>query len=350
MTMLPSLQLRPLSTSHYYLSGDVVIDAGVAIAPGVMIQADPQTKVIIHSGVVIGSGTVIHANHGSIEIGAGAIIGAEVLLVGNIQIGEQACIGAASTIFHRPALIGKVALQIGAGDLIPPGALLGDTSRKAESAPHATPGMTDGATVTDGATANSSVPSAAAMGAPMGTAAHNAPRNGSATSYSNPGYSNPGYPNPGVNGQSGNAAPPADVSLQGQTGFAASATHGFVGVPQTESTSEAGTAPFSAGNSYFQAPTSRQPDLPCQPFTETPLPSIGTPPPPTRVAPQPSYPGPFTMPKADVPSPVPVSPEHSPESDSTAIQPSTNGAGTVNYVNQMLGRMFPTVGTTRKPD
>lgn len=280
MTILPSLQLRPISTSHYYLSGDVVIGAGVAIAPGVLIQADPDTRVIIHSGVVIGSGTVIHSHHGDLEIGTGTIIGAEVLLVGALQIGEQACIGAASTLFHRPALVGKAALQIAAGEFVPSGSLIGDRSR---------------------------------------SVAPETPSNGSTAIPAPPPASPP--------------EPTATTPITSpSSGFSATATHGFIGVPPT-ATGE----PVS----YFQAPELPKPDLPHQPFTEHPPTPIGTPPPPTSVSPQPSYPQPYTMPKADIPPLTPPPPPSPPDGTASAIEPITNGAGTVNYVNQMLGRMFP---------
>lgn len=283
--MLPSLQLRPISTSHYYLSGDVVIEAGVAIAPGVLIQADPDTRVIIHSGVVIGSGTVIHAHQGDLEIGAGTIIGAEVLLIGTIQIGEQACIGAASTLFHRPALVGKAPLQIAPGELIPSGSLIGDRTRSVEP-----------------------IPSSDAPAAPTVTPTVK----------------------PTVPAPEPTTAPPTHSSSNG--GFSATATHGFIGVPPTASGEPV---------SYFHAPEVPKPDLPHQPFTEHPPTPIGTPPPPTSVSPQPSYPQPYTMPKADIPPPETPLGSNPPDATTSAIEPISNGAGTVNYVNQMLGRMFP---------
>jgi carbon dioxide concentrating mechanism protein CcmN len=114
---LPLLRLQPISQSHYYTSGDVTIQAGVAIAPGVLIQADPNSRVIIKTGVCIGIGAIVHANHGTLEIGEGANIGAEALLVGQLAIGAHACIGAATTIFNT-SIAGK--------QIVPPGSLLGD--------------------------------------------------------------------------------------------------------------------------------------------------------------------------------------------------------------------------------
>ncbi len=120
---LPPLQLRPISTSHYYVSGNVTIHDGAAIAPGVLIQADPDGCVIIKSGACIGVGSVLHAHQGTVEVGEGANIGAEVLLVGQVTIGAHACIGTASTILNSSIELGRV---------IPPGSLIGDTSRQPE--------------------------------------------------------------------------------------------------------------------------------------------------------------------------------------------------------------------------
>lgn len=120
---LLSLQLRPISISHYYVSGDVTIQEGVAIAPGVLIQADPDSCVIIRTGACIGIGVILHASNGILEIEEGANIGAEVLLIGQVSIGRNACIGAASTILNR---------SVASGALVPPGSLLGDSSRPLE--------------------------------------------------------------------------------------------------------------------------------------------------------------------------------------------------------------------------
>ncbi len=118
---LRSLQLRPISTSHYYTSGDVTIQTGVAIAPGVLLQAEPNSQIVIQSGVCIGIGAILHACNGTIEIEAGASIGAEALLVGQVHIGSNACVGAATTIINS---------TISSGSIIPPGSLIGDTSSR----------------------------------------------------------------------------------------------------------------------------------------------------------------------------------------------------------------------------
>jgi len=125
---LPRIQLRPISTDHYYLSGDVTIEAGAAIAPGVLIQADPGSQIRIKHGVCIGIGSILHATAGILEIGEGANIGAEVLLIGQLTIGANACIGSATTILNCSVELGQV---------IPPGSLIGDASRPITQKPKA---------------------------------------------------------------------------------------------------------------------------------------------------------------------------------------------------------------------
>lgn len=117
---LPTLQLQPISTSHYYVNGDVTIQAGAAIAPGVLLQADPNSRIIVKTGACIGIGAILHAQNGVLEVGEGANVGAEVLLIGQVTIGANACIGAATTILNS---------AVSWGQIIPPGSLIGDTSR-----------------------------------------------------------------------------------------------------------------------------------------------------------------------------------------------------------------------------
>jgi carbon dioxide concentrating mechanism protein CcmN len=115
-----SLQHRSIDTAHYFVSGNVTIQEGSAIAPGVLIQADPDSRIVIGAGVCIGLGSVIHAHGGAIEIGEGASIGAGVLLVGAMTIGAGACVGSASTILDS---------SVEAGGLVLSGSLVGDRSR-----------------------------------------------------------------------------------------------------------------------------------------------------------------------------------------------------------------------------
>jgi len=104
------------------MSGDVVVNEGAAIAPGAILQADPGSRISIAAGACIGMGVILHAREGTLEIAAGAILGAGVLVVGAGTIGENACIGAGTTLINP--CIDK--MQIMAA-----GSLMGDTSRQA---------------------------------------------------------------------------------------------------------------------------------------------------------------------------------------------------------------------------
>ena len=70
---LSPLQLS--SNSQIFLSGDVVVNEGAAIAPGAILQADPGSRLSIAAGACIGMGVILHAREGTLEIAAGAILG-----------------------------------------------------------------------------------------------------------------------------------------------------------------------------------------------------------------------------------------------------------------------------------
>ncbi|MEG3839664.1 carbon dioxide concentrating mechanism protein [Microcoleus sp. herbarium14] len=130
---LSPLQLS--SNSQILMSGDVVVNDGAAIAPGVILQADPGSRISIAAGACIGMGVILHAREGNLDIGAGVILGAGVLVVGSGTIGANACIGAATT------LIDPCIPQM---QILPAGSLIGDSSRQivAEDAPPETPAST----------------------------------------------------------------------------------------------------------------------------------------------------------------------------------------------------------------
>ncbi len=112
--------LQPISNTHYYVNGDVTIHPGAAIAPGVLLQADPESQIIIGAGACIGMGAVLHAYQGVLEVGESANIGTGVLIVGKGKIGTNVCIGSMTTIFNS---------SVESGEVLPPGSLVGDTSR-----------------------------------------------------------------------------------------------------------------------------------------------------------------------------------------------------------------------------
>ncbi|MDJ0675339.1 MAG: transferase [Calothrix sp. MO_167.B42] len=103
-----------------YISGEVIIHPSAAIAPGVILQATPNGKIIIGSGVCIGMGSILQVEQGTLEIGAGANLGAGFLMVGEGKVGENACIGSATTLFY---------CSVERGQIVTPGSILGDTSR-----------------------------------------------------------------------------------------------------------------------------------------------------------------------------------------------------------------------------
>jgi carbon dioxide concentrating mechanism protein CcmN len=116
-----------ISDDHLYISGDVTLDDRAAIAPNVMLQADPGCKILIAAGVSIGSGSILHAHNGNLEIDAGATLGSGVLVIGSGKIGADACIGSRATVMNS---------SIAPEYAVPPGAIIGDYS---SPAPPATP-------------------------------------------------------------------------------------------------------------------------------------------------------------------------------------------------------------------
>ena len=103
-----------------HLDGNVTIDPSAAIAPGVLLQAEPNSRITIGAGVCIGAGSMVHAAGGNIDIGTGACLGRGVLIIGSGSIASNACIGAGTTVIDP---------QIEDGAVIPPHSLLGDRSR-----------------------------------------------------------------------------------------------------------------------------------------------------------------------------------------------------------------------------
>ncbi|USR92515.1 hypothetical protein NEA10_07305 [Phormidium yuhuli AB48] len=120
------LPISPLEREDVFVSGDVTIHANAAIAPGVVLQAGPNERIIIADGVCLGLGVVIHAHQGNICVKAGANLGAGVLIVGACTVGPYASIGAASTIINQ---------DIAPDDVVPAGTVLGDRSRPQEAVP-----------------------------------------------------------------------------------------------------------------------------------------------------------------------------------------------------------------------
>ena len=119
MIYLPPPQ--PVPNKDIRISGDVEIHPTASIAPGVILQAAPDKRIVIGADACIGMGVIINASKGSIEIGSGAILGSGVLIIGACKVGNNACVGTAVTIFQA---------NVEAMKTIEPGAVLGDDSRK----------------------------------------------------------------------------------------------------------------------------------------------------------------------------------------------------------------------------
>ena len=117
-----ALNFESINTKQSLTKGDVVIFADAVIAPGVLLQADIGSQIIIRSGVCIGLGSVIHARGGIIIIHDGANLGAGVLLIGAVTIGARACLGAAVTVIDS---------VVAPGTILEAGTLVGDRSRQA---------------------------------------------------------------------------------------------------------------------------------------------------------------------------------------------------------------------------
>jgi carbon dioxide concentrating mechanism protein CcmN len=110
-----------MSDAHIYISGNVTIHPSAAIAPSVMLQADPDSQLIVAAGACIGVGCVLHAHQGTLEVETGATLGSGVLIIGQGSIGAHACIGAMTTIINS---------SIPPEEIVPPGSLIGDRSRQ----------------------------------------------------------------------------------------------------------------------------------------------------------------------------------------------------------------------------
>lgn len=100
--------------------GDVTIHESAVVAPGTILQAAPDSRIVIKEGACLGMGTLLNAYQGNIEIESGAMLGAGVLIVGHSKIGKNACIGSGTTILNT---------SIEQQSVIKPGSLIGDTSR-----------------------------------------------------------------------------------------------------------------------------------------------------------------------------------------------------------------------------
>ncbi|HLO88949.1 MAG TPA: transferase [Nostocaceae cyanobacterium] len=113
--------LRLNDNFNSYISGEVNIHPSAVLAPGVILQAAANSRIIIGPGVCIGMGSILQVSEGILEIEAGVNLGAGFLMVGQGKIGANACIGATTTVFN---------CSVAPGQVVPPGSILGDSSRQ----------------------------------------------------------------------------------------------------------------------------------------------------------------------------------------------------------------------------
>lgn len=119
-SIIPSLSAL-IQDSNFYISGKVTVHPNAVIAPGVLLQADPDSHLIIADGVCIGVGCVLHAYQGTLVVESGVTLGSGTLVAGQGKIGANACIGAMTTIIDS---------SVAASEMVPPGSLIGDRSRQ----------------------------------------------------------------------------------------------------------------------------------------------------------------------------------------------------------------------------
>jgi carbon dioxide concentrating mechanism protein CcmN len=119
MIYLPPPQ--PVADRDIRINGDVEIHPTASLAPGVILEAAPNHRIIIGANVCLGMGVILNAGQGSIEIESGVTLGSGVLVIGESKIGSNACIGTSTTIFQ--ASVSSMAV-------INPGSLIGDISRQ----------------------------------------------------------------------------------------------------------------------------------------------------------------------------------------------------------------------------
>ena len=115
---LPPLQ--PIVNSEIQICGDVEIHPTASIAPGVILKAASNSRIVIGADVCVGMGVILSSSNGSIEIEAGVTLGSGVLIIGSSKIGANSCIGTTTTIFNA---------SIASMTVINPGSIIGDNSR-----------------------------------------------------------------------------------------------------------------------------------------------------------------------------------------------------------------------------
>ncbi len=138
--------LRLGNNFESYISGEVIIHPSAVIAPGVILQAAPNSKITIGAGVCIGMGSILQVDAGTLEIEAGANLGAGFLMVGKGKIGANACIGAATTVFQS---------SVAPGQVVAPGSILQNRDRDTDAVTVEAPQIMNGSKSQDSVNQNS---------------------------------------------------------------------------------------------------------------------------------------------------------------------------------------------------
>ena len=110
-----------MSHTHYCVVGDVSVDASAAIAPGVVLQALPGSRIVVGQGACLAGGVCVQSKSGLLTISSGATLGANVLVVGSGKIGANACVSPGSTVMNP---------QVADNALLPPNTLSDATPKK----------------------------------------------------------------------------------------------------------------------------------------------------------------------------------------------------------------------------
>ena len=58
--VMPLPLIQPPSRSEVSVIGEVIIHQGAVVAPGTILQAAPNCRIVIHSGACIGMGSLIN--------------------------------------------------------------------------------------------------------------------------------------------------------------------------------------------------------------------------------------------------------------------------------------------------
>ncbi|MGF1538202.1 MAG: hypothetical protein ACFB4J_17195 [Elainellaceae cyanobacterium] len=107
---------NPRRDACFYISGDVQVHPSAAIAAGVFLQADADSRLVIGPNVSIGSGALLHAQGGVLSLATRVTLGTGVLIMGRGRIGAGACIGPRATLLSQ--VVVEPEQMIEAGSLV----------------------------------------------------------------------------------------------------------------------------------------------------------------------------------------------------------------------------------------